>query len=97
MSLTIQQVEEIAALARLELTKKEKERFREQLSAILEYAETLQELDTSNVPPTAQVTGLVGVMREDVVEASLTQAQALANAPATQDGFVVVPVVLSDD
>lgn len=97
MSLTIQQVEEIAVLARLDLTKKEKERFRDQLSAILDYAARLQALDTSNVPPTAQVTGLVGVMREDSVEAHLTQEQVLSNAPAAQDGFVVVPIVLEEN
>ncbi|MGB0389765.1 MAG: Asp-tRNA(Asn)/Glu-tRNA(Gln) amidotransferase subunit GatC, partial [Ardenticatenaceae bacterium] len=57
-------------------------------------AETLQELDTSGIPPTAQVTGLTGVMREDVVAPSLTQEQVLSNAAAAQDGFVVVPAVL---
>lgn len=96
MSLTLKQVEEIALLARLDLSKQEKERFRAQLSAILEYAEQLQQLDTGDVPPTAQVTGLVGVMRDDVIEASLTQDEALANAPAAQDGFVVVPTVLGE-
>ncbi|MBA3532130.1 MAG: Asp-tRNA(Asn)/Glu-tRNA(Gln) amidotransferase subunit GatC [Ardenticatenales bacterium] len=96
MSLTLKQVEEIAGLARLDLSKQEKERFRDQLSAILDYAEMLQHLDTGNVPPTAQVTGLVGVLREDVIAASLDQKEALANAPATQDGFVVVPTVLEE-
>jgi aspartyl-tRNA(Asn)/glutamyl-tRNA(Gln) amidotransferase subunit C len=96
MSLTVAQVEEIALLARLDLNKPEKEKFRAQLSAILDYAEMLQELDTSNVPPTAQVTGLVGVMRDDVVTGSLTQAQVLKNAPAHQEGFVTVPIVLED-
>lgn len=96
MSLTLQQVEEIANLARLDLSKGEKERFRDQLSAILDYAERLQTLDTSNVPPTAQVTGLVGVMRDDTITASLTQDEALANAPQQQDGFFVVPTVLEE-
>ena len=96
MSLTLKQVEEIAELARLDLSRGEKERFRDQLSAILEYAERLQQLDTSDVPPTAQVTGLVGVMRDDVIEASFTQDEALANAPQDQDGFFVVPTVLEE-
>ena len=96
MSLTVAQVEEIALLARLDLSKQEKEKFRAQLSAILDYAELLQELDASNVPPTAQVTGLTGVMREDEARPSLTQEQALKNAPAHQEGFVTVPVVLED-
>ncbi len=97
MSLTLQQVEEIALLARLDLSRQEQERFREQLSAILEYAERLQGLDTSNVPPTANVTGLVGVMRDDVIEASLTQVEALANAPVSANGFFSVPAVLEGE
>lgn len=96
MSLTLEQVSEIATLARLELTKQEKERFRQQLSAILDYAAMLQQLDTGNVPPTANVTGLVGVLRDDEIEPSLTQQQALANAPAHTGGFVVVPAVLEE-
>ncbi len=96
MSLTIKQVEDIAHLARLNLSKQEKERFREQLSAILDYAEKLQQADTSDVPPTAQVTGLQGVMRDDRIEPSLTQEEALSNAPVTHDGFVVVPAVLEE-
>jgi aspartyl-tRNA(Asn)/glutamyl-tRNA(Gln) amidotransferase subunit C len=96
MTLTVNQVEEIALLARLDLTKQEKEKFRAQLSAILDYAEMLQELNTSHVPPTAQVTGLTGVMRDDVIEPSLTQEQALKNAPAHQEGFVTVPIVLEE-
>jgi aspartyl-tRNA(Asn)/glutamyl-tRNA(Gln) amidotransferase subunit C len=97
VTLTTEQVEEIAGLARLELTKQEKERFRVQLSAILDFAATLQQLDTSGVPPTASVTGLEGVMRDDVIEASLTQTEALANAPETESGFVVVPAVLEEN
>jgi aspartyl-tRNA(Asn)/glutamyl-tRNA(Gln) amidotransferase subunit C len=97
MSLTLEEVEEIAALARLDLSKREKQRFPGQLSAILDYAARLQSLDTSDVPPTAQVTGLVGVMRDDVIQPSLTQDEALANAPEVQDGFVVVPAVLEED
>lgn len=97
MSLTLQQVEEIALLARLDLTRQEQERFREQLSAILDFAERLQALDTSGVPPTASVTGLVGVMRDDVIQASLTQAEALANAPAAAEGFFAVPAVLEGE
>lgn len=97
MSLTPEQVEEIAGLARLALTTEEKKRFGKQLSAILEYATMLDKLDTSGVPPTANVTGLEGVLREDRVEASLAQEEALANAPKQKDGFFVVPAVLDDN
>jgi len=94
MSLTIKQVEEIAELGRLILSEEEKVKFSDQLSAILDYAETIQELDTSGVPPTAQVTGLEGVMRDDVVKPSLTQEQFIMNAAESLDGFISVPAVL---
>lgn len=96
MSLTIQDVEHIAELARLGLTREEKERFREQLSAILEYAARLQEVDTSAIPPTAQVIEQRNVMRADLVEPSLSQEEALANAPQAARGFFVVPTVLEE-
>jgi len=68
MSLTKQQVEHIASLARLELTDQEKEKFTKELSSILDYFEQLKEVDTEKVEPTYQVTGLENVMREDKVE-----------------------------
>jgi aspartyl-tRNA(Asn)/glutamyl-tRNA(Gln) amidotransferase subunit C len=87
-------VEHIAELAKLGLTSEETERFREQLSAILEYAEMLEELDVDGIPPTAQVTGQGSVMREDEVLPSLSQEQALANAPDSANGeFKVRPIL----
>lgn len=96
MALTRADVEHIAQLARLELTPEEKERFREQLSAILEYAARLQELDTEAIPPTAQVIEWRNVMREDEVRPSLSQEEVLANAPEARDGYFVVPTVLEE-
>lgn len=96
MTLTRADVEHIAQLARLELTPEEKERFREQLSAILEYAARLQELDTEAIPPTAQVIEWRNVMREDEVRPSLPQKDVLANAPEARDGYFVVPTVLEE-
>ena len=96
MALTREEVEHIAQLARLALTEDEKEMFRSQLSAILSYAERLQELDTDAIPPTAHAVGVQGVMRDDVVHPSLPRDAALANAPQAQDGFVIVPTVLEE-
>lgn len=96
MSLTVEQVEEIAALARLTLRPDEVARFQGQLSAILDYAERVQAVATEEVLLTSHATGLEGGMREDLIEGSLTQEEALANAPATEDGFVVVPAVLDE-
>jgi len=88
------EVEHIAELAKLGLTEEEKDRFSEQLSAILEYAEILQQLDTDAIPPTAQVIDLQNVMREDVVTPSLSQEEAVANAPAKEAGhFKVLPIL----
>jgi len=81
MALSREQVQHIAELARLELSEQETELFVEQLSAILDYAEQLNDLDTDAVPPTAQVLALRNVMRSDELQPCLTPDQALANAP----------------
>jgi len=62
----------------------------------LEYAERLQEVDTSSVPPTPYILPLVNVMREDVPEPSLSNAAALANAPDSEDGFFRVRAVFEE-
>jgi aspartyl-tRNA(Asn)/glutamyl-tRNA(Gln) amidotransferase subunit C len=87
----------VAQLAQLGLTAEEKELFREQLSSILEYAERLQELDTSQIPPTATVLPLGNVMRDDRVQPSLPLDDVLANAPAVEDQCFRVPVVLEGE
>jgi aspartyl-tRNA(Asn)/glutamyl-tRNA(Gln) amidotransferase subunit C len=85
MPLTTEQVEHIAELAKLELTAAEKEQYREQLSAILEYADVLQALDTAAIPPTATVLPLQNVMRPDDVIPSYPRDEMLLNAPDEQD------------
>lgn len=90
MALTIAEVEHVAALARLGLTDEEKHRLRDQLSAILDSMDLLDELDVAAIPPTAQVVALANVMRDDVARPSLSQAQALGNAPRQRDGFFEV-------
>mgnify|MGYP000131456702 CR=1 FL=1 len=94
MKLSLAQVEQVAGLAQLTLSDTEKEVFREQLSSILEYAQRLQEVDTSAIPPTATVLPLENVMRDDEVHPSLPLADALANAPAVEDACFRVPAVL---
>jgi aspartyl-tRNA(Asn)/glutamyl-tRNA(Gln) amidotransferase subunit C len=94
MRLSREQVEHVADLARLALTDEEKELFSEQLSSILEYAERLQALDTSDIPPTASVLPLENVLRDDEVHPSLPRDDAMQNAPAQRDGYFEVPVVL---
>ena len=94
MKLSRAEVEHIAELAKLGLTEEEKERFREQLSAILEYAGMLQQLDTEAIPPTATVLPLQNVMRPDEVAPSFSQEDILANAPDVAEGCFRVPAIL---
>jgi aspartyl-tRNA(Asn)/glutamyl-tRNA(Gln) amidotransferase subunit C len=94
MALTQEEVEHIAALARLRLTEEEKARYREQLSAILDYMALLRRLDTSGIEPTATVLPLRTVLRPDEVQPSLTPDELLANAPAAEARMFRVPPVL---
>jgi aspartyl-tRNA(Asn)/glutamyl-tRNA(Gln) amidotransferase subunit C len=94
MSLTRQEVDHIAELARLELSEEELNRFREQLSAILDYAARLQDLDTSGIPPTSSVLPARSVLREDEPRPGLSLRDLLMNAPDSQDNQFRVPPVL---
>ena len=87
MKLTLEQVHHVAELARLGLTDDEMERLTGELSKILDYIDQLEQLDTSAVEPTAQVGGLVDILRADEVEPSLPVEAGLANAPAREDGY----------
>jgi len=94
MKLSLAQVEHIAELARLSLTDEEKTRYQEQLSAILDYAEKLQAVDTSAIPPTATVLPLRNVMRADEPRDSMSREDVLANAPQVKaDSFRVQAVL----
>lgn len=97
MRISLEEVDHIATLARLGLTPEERERFREQMASILAYVDTLGELDTSNVPPSAQVLRFENVTRPDVVRPSLSVEQVLANAPAREDDYFRVPPVLESE
>lgn len=94
LKLELETVERIAALARLGLSQDEKERMREQLSVVLDHISMLEEVSTEDIPPTAQVIELQNIMRDDVVEPSLSRDQVLMNAPDTEDGFIKVKAVL---
>ncbi len=93
MVLTREEVEHIADLARLALTDEEKERFRQQLSAVLEYAARLQELDTEAIPPTATVLPLRNVMRPDEPRPLAPREDILANAPEAEEACFKVPAI----
>ena len=93
MPLTLEEVEHIARLARLELSDEEMSRYREQLSSILDHVARLQELDTSEVPAMAAVfTGNSG-LRPDRPRAPLSRKSLLKNAPDVQDDQFKIPPV----
>lgn len=95
-TLTLDNVEKVAKLAKLNLKTEEKEKFLKQLSSILEYVGKLTEVDTKSVEETAQVTGLKNVYREDKVEPSLPQDVVLSQAKATHNGYFKVDAVLEE-
>jgi len=110
MKVTDKDVAHVADLANLELTEQERAGMLRDLNSILDYVDRLNELDTSDVPPMAQVSDRYGVDeskqgserfsyagREDVVEGlrkSLPHAEALANAPDADEDFFRVPKVI---
>lgn len=96
MKLSEDEVRHVAELAKLKLTDDEVALYAEQLSEILDYAEQLQEIDTSTVPPTPYVLPLENIMREDVAAPGLTNDEALANAPDSEGGFFRVKAVFDD-
>ncbi len=96
MPVTLEDVDHIAKLARLEFTKEEKEKFTHQLNEILAYVEQLKKLDTSNVEPLAHVIDLNNVFRRDEVKPGLATEEALKNAPAKTEKFFKVPKVIGD-
>ncbi len=84
----------IAKLARIGLSDAEVAQMAVELDSIMGFVEALQSVDVSDTEPTDQVTGLVDVMREDVVRPSMPREQLLANAPAQKDGYIVVKRVI---
>ena len=84
----------VAKLANIPLQEDEEEKLKNQLDVTLEHAERLQEIDTQNIEPTSQVTGLENITREDVAAPSLPQKKALENAKATHNGFFKVKGIL---
>ncbi|MHC4489227.1 MAG: Asp-tRNA(Asn)/Glu-tRNA(Gln) amidotransferase subunit GatC [Planctomycetota bacterium] len=90
------QVRKVARLSRLELTKAEVEEFTGQLSAILDYVEKMNELDTANIEPLAHCLPISNVFRQDRVKESLGTEKTLGNAPQRDGEFFKVPKILED-
>jgi len=90
-------VRKVAKLSRLDLTKAEVEEFTEQLSAILEYVEKMNELDTTGVEPLAHCLPISNVFREDSIKESLGTEKTLANAPQRDGEYFKVPKIMDSE
>lgn len=96
MAITREDVEKVALLARLELSKAEIDSLTGELGQIVGYVDQLAEVDTENVEPMAHAIEVHNVFADDVVRDSLPREQALANAPSHNDQGYLVPPVLGD-
>lgn len=92
--ITKKDVEHVAYLGRLELTAEEKELYTRQLNDILEHFQSLQQLDTENVRPTAHVLPLKNVFREDWVGQHMSVEKVLANCPDREEDYFKVPKIV---
>ena len=93
MTITIEDVRKIAKLARIELLPEEEKRHAVTMSAVLEYMKILNEVDTSGVSPTVEVTGLANVTRPDVAETYTDRAGLMSAMPVVKRERLVVPAV----
>ncbi|KKP59607.1 MAG: Aspartyl/glutamyl-tRNA(Asn/Gln) amidotransferase subunit C [Candidatus Magasanikbacteria bacterium GW2011_GWC2_34_16] len=91
--LTIEEVKKIAKLARIDLTPEEESRHADTISVVLDYMKILDEVDTTNVEPTAQVTGLSNIVREDITHECTIKKELLAQMPQVDQNELVVPAV----
>ena len=96
MKLSKEEVKHISQLARLGLDDDDIEKFQSQLSNILDNFEILEQVDTSNLPPTTQSIALQNVYRPDKAQDSYTQKDILANAPQCENNFFKIKAVLED-
>ena len=96
MSISRQDIEKVALLARLQLDESELESMTEQLAQVVAYVDLLAEVDTNGVEPMAHAVEVTNVFDDDTVRPSLPRDAALANAPHHDDGGYLVPAVLGE-
>jgi aspartyl-tRNA(Asn)/glutamyl-tRNA(Gln) amidotransferase subunit C len=87
-------IDNLSNLARLEFNAEEKEEIRKDLRRMIDFVEKLGELDTTGVEPLLHMSPETNVLREDIVQGSVTREQALTNAPATDGTYFKVPKVI---
>jgi len=94
MKITERDVIQVARLARLRLRPEEIEPMTGQLNAILDYFETLQQVDTTDIPPATHAVAMTNAVRDDICAPSLMPEAALRNAPETEQSFFKVPKII---
>lgn len=97
MEITDELVEHIAHLARLEFEGEKKEAIKADLTKIIGFVDQLSEVDTEGVEPLIFMTDAINVLREDEVKETITQAQALKNAPKKDSDYIKIAKVLNQD
>lgn len=95
-NITKKDVEHVATLAKLKFNDEQLEKFTDQIEDIIDLVDTLNEVDTTNVEPTFNVTDQLNRMRKDVAVRSNDKEALLANAPETENGFIRVPAILDE-
>lgn len=95
--LTIEEVKKIAKLSQLNLSEDEVAKFQVQLSEVLNYVEILNEINTDQVEPTSQVTGLENITRDDEIINSLSLEDALSGSPETEKKMFVTKAVFKNN
>jgi aspartyl-tRNA(Asn)/glutamyl-tRNA(Gln) amidotransferase subunit C len=95
--INVEQAEQVAKLARLNLSEAEIAQFSTQMSDILQYVEKLNRLDTANIEPLAHCLPVSNCLREDIITPSLGTEKTLANAPDSDGQFFIVPKILDEN
>lgn len=96
MAISEEQVKHVAKLAKLSFPQEELENFTEQLGKIIDMVELLEEVDTTGVPFTSNVTGTVNVIREDVIVPGMDRDELMKNVPEPEDGYIKVPAIIDN-
>jgi len=90
-------VDRLSKLAKINLTKEQEEKYAGEFSSIIGYMDEIKNLDVENIPETARVSDEGNVLRDDKIEPSFDQKQALKNSKNTHNGYFLVPQILKED
>ena len=94
MAVYIEEVQRVAELARLEITADETARLADEMTGILAFADSIRELDTTDVPPTTHAVEITDVLRDDIVGLMLDRDTVLAQAPDAGEGCFIAPKIV---